>query len=87
MIRGTETFCFCYIDDIIVFSKNEREDKHLHHIANRLNHYSFKVTNLHKCLLGVSILIASRYTLSANGLTPSKDQIRAIQQLPEPTII
>ena len=42
IMRGTEAFFFCYIDDILVFSADEQEHKiHLIEVANRLN----------KCLL------------------------------------
>ena len=40
VLQNTDTFCFAYIDNIIIFSKNEFEHKiHLLKIANRLNSY------------------------------------------------
>ena len=87
IMRGTESFCFCYVDDIIIFSKDQLEHKrHLHDIANRLNHFLLKL-NMDKCLLGVSELTALGYNLSAHGIAASKDKIMAIEKLPEPTTI
>ena len=87
LMRGTESFCFCYVDDIIIFSKDQLEHKrHLHNIANRLNHFLLKL-NMDKCLLGVSELTALGYNLSAHGIAASKDKIMAIEKLPEPTTI
>jgi len=87
VMRGTESFCFCYVDNLIVFSSDEYEHKtHLHDIVNRLNAYSLQL-NLSKCLLGVTELNALGYTLSAQGITASRDKINAVLQLPEPTTI
>ena len=84
---GTGSFCFCYVDNILVFTKNEEPHKiHLHKIANRLNAYSLKL-NLKKCLIGLTKITALRYTLSAKGITASQEKVKAIQQLPEPTTI
>ena len=87
VMKGTESFCFCYIDDIIIFSQNEHQHKkHLHDVANRLAAYSLKL-NFNKCLLGVSQLTALGYMLSTEGLAASDDKIKAIQQLPEPKTV
>ena len=86
-MRGTESFCFCYIDDLLVFSKDETEHKmHLHDIANRSNTYSLKL-NIEKCSFGLKQITTLVYTLSSNGLTASHTKVEAIKQLPEPTTI
>ena len=86
-MKGIESFRFCYIDDIIIFSQDEyQHKKHLHDVANRLAAYSLKL-NFNKCLLGASQLTALGYMLSAEGLAASDDKIKAIQQLPEPKTV
>ena len=87
VMRGTESFCFCYIDDLLVFSKDETEHKmHLHDVANRLNTYSLKL-NIEKCSFGLKQITTLGYTLSSDGLTASHTKVEAIKQLPEPTTI
>ena len=77
-MRGTESFCFCYIDDLLVFSKDEAEHKiHLHDVANRLNTYSLKL-NIEKCSFGLKQITTLGYTLSSDGLTASLTKVEAL---------
>ena len=87
VMNGTEAYCFCYIDDIIIFSKTvEDHKKHLYELCNRLNTYGLML-NLEKCSLGVDKLLVFGYQLSSQGLAVAPDKIVAFQQLPEPTTI
>ena len=48
VLHNTDTFCFAYIDDIIIFSKNKlKHKKHLLKIADRLNSYGLTL-NINK---------------------------------------
>ena len=83
IMNGTEAFCFCYIDDILVFSAEKQEHKiHLHEVANRLNAYCLKL-NMDKCSFGVKEITTLGYTVSAKGITASREKVKAIQNLPE----
>ena len=86
-MRGTEAFCFCYIDDILVFSADEQQLKiHLHEVANRLNAYCLKL-NMDKCSFGMKEITTLSYTVSAKGIAASREKVKAIQNLPQPATI
>ena len=68
-------FVFAYIDDIIIFSKNElKHKKHLLEIANRLNSYGLTL-NMNKRVLDASQLNVLGYKLNASGITASDEKI------------
>ena len=70
-----------------MFSADEQEHKiHLHEVANRLNAYCLKL-NVDKCSFGVKEITTLGYTVSAKGITASREKIKAIQNLPEPATI
>ena len=87
VLQNTDTFCFAYIDDIIIFSKNELEHKkHLLEIANRLNFYGLTL-NMNKCVFGASQLNVLRYKLNASRIIASDEAIAAVKNFPEPIAI
>ena len=87
VLQNTDTFCFAYIDDIIIFSKNKLEHKkHLLEIANRLNSYGLTL-NMNKCVFGASQLNVLGYKLNASGITASDEKIAAVKNFPEPVNI
>ena len=87
VLQNTDTFCFAYIDDIFIFSKNELEHKkHFLEIANRLNSYRLTL-NINKCVFGASQLNVLRYKLNASGITASDKKIAAFKDLPKPVTI
>ena len=87
VLQNTDTFCFAYIDDIIIFSKNELEHKkHLLEIANRLNSYGLTL-NMNKCVFGASQLNVLGYKLNASGITASDEKIAAVKNFPAPVTI
>ena len=87
VLQNTDTFCFAYIDDIIIFSKNELEHKkHLLEIANRLNSYGLTL-NMNKCVFGASQLNVLGYKLNASGITASDEKIAAVKNFPESVTI
>ena len=87
VLNSTEDFCFAYIDDIIVYSKNDHQHKqHLLQIAHRLNSYGLTL-NMSKCILGVSELDVLGYKLTFDGITASNEKIAAVKNFPEPKTI
>lgn len=77
-------FCFAYIDDILVYSKNHAEHaEHLHILFERLQKYGV-VVNPAKCVLGVEEVTFLGYRISAAGTRPPKEKIAALQNFPLP---
>ena len=80
-------FVFVYIDDILVASRNEDEHKeHLRSIFNRLVEFGIKL-NPAKCELGVASLDFLGYLITSDGIAPSVDRVKAINELPAPSSI
>ena len=87
VLENTDTFCFAYIGDIIIFSKNElKHKKHLLEIANRLNSYGLTL-KMNKCVFGASQLNVHGYKLNAGGITESDEKITAVKNFPVPVTI
>jgi transposase InsO family protein len=80
-------FSFCYLDDIIVASK-EREP-HLHHLQllfERLDAAGL-VVNPDKCTLAVNEIDFLGHKITAAGVQPLPDHVAAIEDYPPPTNI
>lgn len=81
--RGLD-FCFPYVDDILVFSKDECcHLEHLRILFKRLQDYGV-VLNPSKCVLGVSEVIFLGYHVSGKGTRPPPDRIKALLEFPPP---
>uniref|UniRef100_A0A5S6Q805 Reverse transcriptase domain-containing protein n=1 Tax=Trichuris muris TaxID=70415 RepID=A0A5S6Q805_TRIMR len=71
--RGLD-FCFVYLDDILVASRNAQEhDAHLHKLFRRLAQYGVKL-NPDKCVFHVSSLAFLGFHVSAEGIRPLPDK-------------
>jgi len=78
-------FVVTYIDDILVFSKNEEEHlQHLRQVCSRLSSIGLKV-NKSKCSLMQTTVNFLGYELNTNGIKPMKSRIQALLDLPPPT--
>ena len=80
-------FCFAYIDDILVFSRNEQE--HLHHlqqVLKRLKQFGLYV-NPAKCLFGKSTVEFLGYVIDEKGIKPMPSNVKIINDFPAPTDI
>ena len=83
-LRGLRNH-FCYVDDIIVFSKNEADHMiHLEQLFSRLDEFGLKV-NPKKCHFGKSEVKFLGFLVNENGCSPLPDRVEAIQKLPLPT--
>src|SRR5690606_4251770 len=75
---------FCYIDDILVASKNEDEHfRHLRTVFERLQKYGL-VVNSSKCVFGSSTVDFLGHRVSSNGIAPLPEKIDAIKNFPRP---
>ena len=76
-----------YQDDIIVFGKTlEEHDKNLTSLLEKLDKVNVKINaDKNKSLFRQSTLPYLGYRLSAQGVTPDPDRVRAIQKTPTPT--
>lgn len=80
-------FCFGYLDDILVFSRNENEhQEHLRTVFQRFSDYGI-VVNQSKCVLGVSEVIFLGYVVTSSGCRPTSDKVKAIQTFPQPSTV
>jgi len=78
---------FVYIDDILVFSKNEED--HLHHLQlvfDRLRKVGLKLKPT-KCSFGLPEVKLLGYVLNSEGIQADPDKVAAIADLPTPTTI
>lgn len=78
-------FCYAYIDDILVFSRNEAEhQEHLRILFRRLSDYGILV-NAAKSVLGVPVVTFLGYEVSEKGTRPLPDRVAALRNFPRPS--
>ena len=77
-------FVFTYIDDILVFSRSPAEHRdHLRQLFQRLERYGL-VINPKKCELGRSELSFLGHHISAHGISPLPERVKAVVDFPPP---
>lgn len=78
-------FCYVFIDDILVASRNEEEHKeHLRILFRRLSDYGILV-NIVKSVLGVPSVDFLGYRVSAEGTSPLPDRVAALRTYSPPS--
>lgn len=86
MTRGLD-FCYCYLDDFLVFSKNEAEhESHLRQLFGRMRDYGILI-NTAKCVFGASEVTFLGYRISQAGTKPLDAKVKAIQDYPPPKTV
>lgn len=86
VVRGLD-FCFAYIDDILVYSKDaDQHAEHLRILFRRLDEYGV-VINLAKCNIGADEVTFLGYRINATGSHPPEDRIRALMDFPFPKTV
>ncbi|KAG2190783.1 hypothetical protein INT47_012934, partial [Mucor saturninus] len=80
-----DEFALVYLDDILIFSKTpEDHEKHVRHVLNRLREAKL-VANLKKCEFNKQELVFLGFHVSALGILPSPDKVKAVQNWIAPT--
>jgi len=80
-------FVFCYLDDILVASRNHQEHvAHLEVVFTRLQQHGL-VLNGEKCVLGQSSVTYLGHQVTASGVLPLKKRVEAIEQFPQPKTV
>ena len=78
-------FCLIYLDDVIVFSKTEEEHlSRLEQVLQRFLDHNLKLKPS-KCDLFKTEITYLAHHVSKDGVRPSKDNVKAILDYPEPT--
>jgi len=76
---------FCYLDNVLIASATPEEHAtHLTEVLERLQDKGL-VLNLEKCVLGVAEVEYLGHLVSAHGIKPLPDRVRAVQQYSRPT--
>ncbi|VDI53876.1 Hypothetical predicted protein [Mytilus galloprovincialis] len=80
-LKGVETD----IDDILVWGTKQKEhDDRLRSVLNRCQEVGLTL-NAEKCKFRVKEVTYLGHTLSADGVRPDEEKIRAIKEMPAPT--
>ena len=80
-------FCYVYIDDILVFSRDEAEHvEHLKMLFSRLREHHI-VINPTKCVFGEAEVKYLGHTISGSGTKPLETSVSAIREFPKPKTV
>ena len=80
-------FTFCYLDDILVFSKSETDHlQHLKLVFERLQKFGLNIKP-NKCIFGVNQLDFLSHQISSRGIAPSENRVNVIRNFPRPTCL
>ena len=84
VLMGCGEFAMGYLDDIIIFSKNEED--HLHHleeIFSRLQHFGLKMKR-EKCTFFKQHIQYLGHLISKAGFEPLPEKLESIRKMPAP---
>jgi cleavage and polyadenylation specificity factor subunit 1 len=86
-VLGDLPFLFVYLDDILIFSKNETEHtEHISIVFQRLAKYGLTI-NLNKCEFCVTDLDFLGHNISRSGFRPTDSRVKYIKNLSKPETI
>ena len=80
-------FVFIYLDDVLVASKTAEEHRvHLAKLFTRFRDFGL-VLNPAKCVIAQPQLKFLGHRVSAQGIEPAADRVKAIRAFPQPTTV
>ena len=86
VLRDLE-FCYAYIDDILIASKNHAEhEEHLRILLKRLQEFGL-VINSSKSNFGASEIKFLGYIVNSQGVQPDPERVEAILKYPRPSTV
>lgn len=86
VVQGLD-FCFAYIDDILVYSRNTTDHaQHLRILFQRLQDYGV-VINPSKCNLGAKEVTFLGYSINAEGTHPPTERVKALREYTLPKTV
>ena len=81
---GNVPGCLTYLDDIIVFGRTREEhDRHLSQVNRILQNNGLRL-NHKKCKYNQEEVTFLGHVVSASGIRPDSEKVKAILQIPEP---
>lgn len=84
---GDLDFCFAYIDDILIASKNIYEHrKHLTKVYERLRDNGLTI-NQEKCVFGATKLTFLGHEVSSQGIKPDSERVKVIANFEKPKTV
>ena len=83
VLKGLHKFAIAYLDDIIIFSKDEEQLEHLRIIFQRLKEAGLKLKRL-KCDFMKTQIQYLGHLISSNGIQPLPEKLRSIENMPAP---
>ena len=84
VLMGCADFAMGYLDDIIIFSKNEKDHlQHLEEIFNRLRHFGLKMKR-EKCAFLKQHIQYLGHLISKAGFEPLPEKLESIRNMPAP---
>ena len=82
---GDLHFCFIYMDDLLIASRDETEHvQHLRVVFQRLQKAGL-VLNIEKCQFGVPYVEYLGHHVDPSGVSPLPSSVAAVKNFPQPT--
>jgi len=84
---GLDSLCCVYLDDILVFSRNEAEHaQHLKWVFDSLRAHNLWVKRA-KCKFGVKEIEYLGHLVTGDGVKPDPEKITSVATWPTPTCV
>ncbi|XP_051782102.1 uncharacterized protein K02A2.6-like [Erpetoichthys calabaricus] len=85
MLEGFEGV-ICHADDVLVYGRDKQEhDQRLHRVLQKFQKEGLTLNE--KCEFAKTEIMFVGHKVSANGIEPDPNKVKAIQQLPQPTCV